>query len=108
MACGGDRLPVPVQRGARSSQGSQVGPQVGSQSQARQVKTVVRSQQSLITRIYINLRWFHHFVPLLGLVLMIYGIYLCVTEPEDIMVGQTVIVGGALISYLAIYYNKTR
>ena len=85
-------------------------PQAQVQAQTQTARTVrpVARQQSLITRIYINLRWFHHFVPLLGLVLILYGIYLSVTFPDDIIVGQTVIIGGALISYLAIYYNKTR
>jgi hypothetical protein len=85
---------------------------VQSQAQAstgstRTVKPVAR-QQSLITRIYINLRWFHHFLPLLGTALILYGVYLAVSFPDDMMAGWTVIAGGALISYLAIYYNKTR
>jgi hypothetical protein len=100
---------MPVTRrspGGAVQGGAQGAPQAQTQT-ARSVRPVAR-QQSLITRIYINLRWFHHFVPLLGLVIMLYGIYLAITEPEDIIVGQTVLVGGALIAYIAIYYNKTR
>ena len=100
-------MPMPVQR---RGPGGGLPPQAQIQTQTQTTRTVrpVARQQSLITRIYINLRWFHHFVPLLGLVLILYGIYLSVTFPDDIIVGQTVIIGGALISYLAIYYNKTR
>jgi len=39
---------------------------------------------------------------------MLLGIYLSIAYCNNIIMGQTVIAGGALISYLAIYYNKTR
>ena len=85
---------------ARNQAGAQAAP-------AKKTRPVAR-QQSTITKVYINLRWFHHFVPLLGLFIILMGIYLAMTDPENIIVGQTVIAGGALISFSAIYYNKTR
>ena len=33
---------------------------------------------------------------------------LAVADPDNIVVGQTVIAAGGIISYMAIYYNKTR
>ena len=96
-------MPMPVQRSNWGASGQQM---AGAQRSA--TRTVARPQQSLITRIYINLRWFHHFVPLLGLFLILYGIYSMLLEPEEYLTSWTIIGGGALISYLAIYYNKTR
>ena len=101
-------MPMPVQRRQPGSSATQGQSQTQTQApSSRSVRPVAR-QQSLITRIYINLRWFHHFLPLLGTVLILFGIYMAVNEPDDMLPGWTVIAGGALISYLAIYYNKTK
>ena len=66
-----------------------------------------RVKLSMLGRAYNKVRWLCYFLPVLGFVIIGYGIYLTIWERgTDIIIPQTIIVGGAILTYLAIYYNK--
>jgi hypothetical protein len=66
-----------------------------------------RVKLSPLGRAYNKVRWLCYFLPVLGFIIIGYGIYLTIWESAmDIIIPQTVIVGGAILTYLAIYYNK--
>jgi hypothetical protein len=66
-----------------------------------------RVKLSALGRAYNKVRWLCYFLPVLGFLIIGYGIYLTIWEPgTDIIVPQTIIVGGIALTYLAIYYNK--
>ena len=66
-----------------------------------------RVKLSLLGKAYNKVRWLCYFLPVLGFIIIGYGIYITIWQPgTDIIVPQTVIVGGAVLTYLAIYYNK--
>ena len=66
-----------------------------------------RVKLSMLGKAYNKVRWACYFLPVLGFIIIGYGIYLAINNPiENIIVSQTVIVGGAIVTYLAIYYNK--
>ena len=66
-----------------------------------------RVKLSMLGKAYNKIRWACYFLPVLGFIIIGYGIYLALWHPvADISVSQTVIAGGAIIAYLAIYYNK--
>jgi hypothetical protein len=68
-----------------------------------------RVKSSAVGRAYNKVRMLCYFLPVLGFLIIGYGICLTLWKPEtDIIIPQTVIAGGAIISYLAIYYNKRR
>lgn len=66
-----------------------------------------RVKLSGLGRAYNKVRWLCYFLPVLGFIIIGYGIYLAIWQTgTKIIVPQTVIAGGALLTYLAIYYNK--
>ena len=66
-----------------------------------------RVKLSLLGRAYNKVRWTCYFLPILGFIIMGYGLFLAMRHPmNEIVIAQTVIVGGAIITYLSIYYNK--
>jgi len=68
-----------------------------------------RGKSSAVSRAHNKVRMLCYFLPVLGFLIIGYGIYLTLWEPEtDIIIPQTVIVGGGILTYLAIYYNKRR
>ena len=68
-----------------------------------------RVKSSALSRAHNKVRKLCYFLPVLGFLIIGYGIYITLWEPEtDIIIPQTVIVAGAIMTYLAIYYNKRR
>ena len=66
-----------------------------------------RVKLSMLGKAYNKVRWACYFLPIFGFILIFYGIYLALWNPvKYIIVSQTVIVGAAIMTYLAIYYNK--
>jgi len=66
-----------------------------------------RVKLSLMGKAYNKVRWACYFLPVLGFIIIGYGIYLTIWNPNtDIFIPQTIIAGGAVLTYLAIYYNK--
>lgn len=66
-----------------------------------------RVKLSGLGRAYNKVRWLCYFLPVLGFIIIGYGIYMAIWLPDTkIIIPQTVIAGGALLTYLAIYYNK--
>lgn len=66
-----------------------------------------RVKLSMLGRAYNKVRWTCYFLPILGFIIIGYGIYLAIWRPGDnIIIPQTIIAGGAIMTYLAIYYNK--
>ncbi|WP_455392775.1 hypothetical protein [[Eubacterium] cellulosolvens] len=66
-----------------------------------------RVKLSMLGKAYNKVRWLCYFLPVLGFIIIGYGIYLTIWQPgTDIIVPQTIIIGGAIMTYLAIYYNK--
>jgi len=66
-----------------------------------------RVKLSLLGKAYNKVRWFCYFLPIGGYAIMFYGLYLALNDPtERLMVSQTVLAAGAIMTYLAIYYNK--
>jgi len=77
---------------------------------AKQRKVIhSRVKSSALGRAHKKVRMLCYFLPILGFLIIGYGIYLTLWKPEtDIIIPQTVIVGGGIMTYLAIYYNKRR
>lgn len=68
-----------------------------------------RVRSSALKRAHNKVRILCYFLPIFGFLIIGYGIYLTLWKPEtDIIIPQTVIVGGAVLTYLAIFYNKRR
>ena len=66
-----------------------------------------RVKLSMLGKAYNKIRWLCYFLPVLGFIIIGYGIYFALWQPmKYIIVSQTVIAGGAVMTYLAIYYNK--
>ena len=66
-----------------------------------------RVKLSLLGKAYNEVRWLCYFLPILGFIIIGYGIYVAIWLPgTSIVVPQTIIAGGAILTYLAIYYNK--
>ena len=66
-----------------------------------------RVKLSALGKAYNKVRWACYFLPVIGFIIIGLGIYMSVWMPEyNIIVPQTVIIGGAIMTYLAIYYNK--
>ena len=66
-----------------------------------------RVKLSMLGKAYNKVRWACYFLPVIGFILIFYGIYLALWHPvKYIIVAQTVIAGAAVMTYLAIYYNK--
>jgi len=62
---------------------------------------------SKLGKLYNKVRWTFYFLPVFGMILLLYGVYLVFTgDQKDLPIYQTIIVGAALFTYLAIYYNK--
>lgn len=61
---------------------------------------------SKAARIFYLMRWAYHFVTPVGMFIILWGVYEAqFGKPE---VAWPVIVGGALFTYLANYFNKAR
>ncbi len=66
-----------------------------------------RVKLSLLGKAYNKVRWVCYFLPILGFIIIGYGIYIAIWhQGTNIIYPQTIIVGGAVMTYLAIYYNK--
>jgi hypothetical protein len=66
-----------------------------------------RVKLSPLGKAYNKVRWICYFLPLLGFFIIGYGIYITIWHQNtNIIYPQTIIVGGAVMTYLAIYYNK--
>jgi hypothetical protein len=66
-----------------------------------------RVKLSALGKAYNKVRWACYFLPIIGFIIIGTGIYMAVWLPGyNIIVPQTVIIGGAIMTYLAIYYNK--
>jgi hypothetical protein len=66
-----------------------------------------RVKLSMLGRAYNKVRWVCYFLPILGFLIIGYGVYLALYRPiGDIIVAQTIIAAGTVMTYLAIYYNK--
>ena len=66
-----------------------------------------RVKLSMLGRAYNKVRWACYFLPVIGFLIIGYGLYIALYYPaKDIPVAQTVIAAGAVVTYLAIYYNK--
>jgi hypothetical protein len=66
-----------------------------------------RVKLSLLGKAYNKVRWACYFLPILGFFIIGYGIYIALYHPmKDLIVSQTIIAGGGVMTYLAIYYNK--
>jgi hypothetical protein len=62
---------------------------------------------SKLGKVYNKVRWTFYFLPVFGMILLLYGIYLVFTgDSKDLPIYQTIIAGAAIFTYLAIYYNK--
>ena len=65
-----------------------------------------RVKLSMLGKAYNKVRWACYFLPVLGFIIIGYGIYLTIWEQgSNILIPQTVIAGGAILTYLAIYYK---
>ncbi len=88
-----------------SRPGMQYAPRPSGRSSGKYVQP--RVKLSMLGKAYNKIRWTCYFLPVLGFIIIGYGVYLAIWRPaDDIIVSQTVIVGGAILTYLAIYYNK--
>lgn len=68
---------------------------------------VPRVRISKLGKFYNKVRWTFYFLPIFGMLLIIYGIYLVFTgSKSDLPIYQTIIAGAAIFTFLAIYYNK--
>ena len=66
-------------------------------------------RSSALKRAHNKVRILCYFLPILGFLIIGYGIYLTLWKTKtDIIIPQTVMIGGAIMTYLAIYYNKRR
>ena len=62
---------------------------------------------SKLGKLYNKIRWTFYFLPVFGMILLLYGVYLVFTgSSKDLPIYQTIIAGAAIFTYLAIYYNK--
>ncbi len=61
---------------------------------------------STAARIFYLMRWAYHFVTPIGMIIILWGVYEAQNgKPE---VAWPIIIGGALFTYLANYFNKAR
>ncbi len=68
---------------------------------------VPRVRISKLGKFYNKVRWTFYFLPIFGMLLIVFGIYLVfIGNKDDLAVYQTIIVAAAIFTYLAIYYNK--
>ncbi len=69
-----------------------------------------RVKLSVLGRAYNKVRWTCYFLPVLGFIIIGYGIYYAIMglwdSDTNLFASQTIIAGGAILTYLAIYYNK--
>ena len=66
-----------------------------------------RVKLSLLGKAYNKVRWLCYFLPILGFIIIGYGIYITIWQSgTNVVIPQTIIGGGAILTYLAIYYNK--
>lgn len=66
-----------------------------------------RVKLSMLGKAYNKIRWTCYFLPVLGFIIIGYGIYLTIWHPStNVAIPQTIIAGAAIMTYLAIYYNK--
>lgn len=67
---------------------------------------VPRRKISTAARVFYLMRWSYHFVTPVGMAVILWGIYEAQFGDPD--VAWPIIIGGALFTYLANYFNKAR
>ncbi|MCK5561365.1 MAG: hypothetical protein KAJ51_12250 [Thermoplasmata archaeon] len=100
-------MPVPS-RSYMGPQGVRSSPMGRTSSRKRSKSYMVpRVRISKLGKFYNKVRWTFYFLPIFGMILIVFGLYLVFTgDKGDLPIYQTIIVGAAIFTYLAIYYNK--
>ncbi|MGA1792859.1 MAG: hypothetical protein ACMUHM_02815 [Thermoplasmatota archaeon] len=81
-------------------------PRTTTQTSVKAPPSPVKRKVSTAARIFYLMRWTYHFITPFGMVIILWGIYESqFGKPE---IGWPIIIGGALFTYLANYFNKAR
>ena len=81
-------------------------PRTTTQTSVKAPPSPVKRKVSTAARIFYLMRWTYHFITPIGMIIILWGIYEAqFGKPE---VGWPIIIGGALFTYLANYFNKAR
>ena len=75
-------------------------------SAAVSAPTAPRRKVTLPAKIFYLMRWTYHFITPIGMGIILWGVIESATGDPDR--GLPIIIGGALFTYLANYFNKAR